>query len=165
VKNVQGPGRTGTGGVAVPGLHGMPWLMVRANPDVVLVKKAAAVEASSERREIPAGAPGSIFRASSLTFLQMAASSRPAAVATGSSRRRAGFHVVPLNFMFSTIARVAARGRYACAILPPFVHCLRKSRDCDHSSAALQGGLAARSFAAQDAPVGRQRSPSAGGTP
>jgi hypothetical protein len=33
----------------------MPPLMVRASPEVVLVKTTAAVEASSERRDIRAG--------------------------------------------------------------------------------------------------------------
>jgi hypothetical protein len=39
----------------------MPPLMVRASPELVLVKKTAAVEASSERRDIRAGEKASII--------------------------------------------------------------------------------------------------------
>jgi len=51
VKNIQGPGRTRAGGVAVPGSQGMPPAMVRACPTAVPATKNAAVVASNERRD------------------------------------------------------------------------------------------------------------------
>jgi len=51
VKNTHGPGRTGTGGVAEPGHHGMPRLMVRAEADVAVMRRVA-VDVSNERRVI-----------------------------------------------------------------------------------------------------------------
>src|SRR5882672_11309946 len=62
-KNCHGPGRTGIGGVAVPGRHGMPPVIVRASPDVVLVRRTAAADASSERRDILVGEKASIIAA------------------------------------------------------------------------------------------------------
>src|SRR5580693_8244511 len=49
VKNIHGPGRTTTGGVAVPASHGRPPASVRARAKVVPTKKNAAAEPSNKR--------------------------------------------------------------------------------------------------------------------
>jgi hypothetical protein len=51
-KNIHGPGCTGEGGLAVPGLHGIAWPIVKAPAETELVKRETAVEARSERRDI-----------------------------------------------------------------------------------------------------------------
>jgi hypothetical protein len=51
VKNIQGPGRTGAGGVASPGAHGIAPVRVRARPAVVPAKSRTAVETRSDRRD------------------------------------------------------------------------------------------------------------------
>lgn len=51
-KNVHGPGRAGAGGLAVPGLHGIPCPIVEAPAEIELAKRQTAVEASSERRDM-----------------------------------------------------------------------------------------------------------------
>src|SRR5882757_2756680 len=85
VKNCQGPGRTGTGGVAVPGRHGMPPLTVRASPEVVLVKKIAALDASNERRDILTGEKASIIAMFRIPAF---------------GRRTDPYTVRPVNFLF-----------------------------------------------------------------
>src|ERR1700722_3579812 len=51
VKNIQGPGRTTPGGVAVPASHGRPPARVRAWARVVQAKTNAAAEVSNKRRD------------------------------------------------------------------------------------------------------------------
>ncbi len=51
VKNIHGPGRAGSGGVAVPGDHGIAPEIVRALPLVIPAIKKAAVEYNSDRRD------------------------------------------------------------------------------------------------------------------
>ena len=51
VKNIQGPGRTITGGVAVPASHGRLPLRVRARAKVVPTRTNAAADANNERRD------------------------------------------------------------------------------------------------------------------
>src|SRR5450631_1623431 len=53
VKNIHGPGRTGTGGAPAPGTQGKPWLIVSARPIVVVASKKAALVARSDRRDKP----------------------------------------------------------------------------------------------------------------
>src|SRR3984885_767646 len=51
VKNIQGPGRTTTGGVAVPASHGRLPLRVRARAKVVPTRTNAVADANNERRD------------------------------------------------------------------------------------------------------------------
>src|SRR5271154_1954244 len=51
VKNIQGPGRTCSGGGAVPGDHGISPEIVRALPLVIPTIKKAAVEYNSDLRD------------------------------------------------------------------------------------------------------------------
>src|SRR5271169_113978 len=51
-KNIHGPGRTAAGGLAVPGLHGIPCRIVEAPAEIESAKKQTAVEARSERRDM-----------------------------------------------------------------------------------------------------------------
>src|ERR1700720_1283315 len=51
-KNIHGPGRTAAGGLAVPGLHGIPSPIVEAPAEIEFAKRQTAVEARSERRDI-----------------------------------------------------------------------------------------------------------------
>src|SRR3954452_25147902 len=51
VKNIHGPGRTGTGGLAVPASQGMPPLKMRARATAVPEKRNAVAEVSRTRRD------------------------------------------------------------------------------------------------------------------
>jgi hypothetical protein len=53
VKNIQGPGRIGTGGLPALGAQGRPWLISRVRPAVVVASQNAAAVASTDLRDNP----------------------------------------------------------------------------------------------------------------
>ena len=82
VKNIQGPGSTTTGGVAVPASQGSPPATARACAKVVPTKKNAAAELSNKRRD---GCEQVIRFMATLWHLTSALQIAPAACSTTST--------------------------------------------------------------------------------